>query len=169
MKDDTADITQFVTAVGPRLVRFGFLLTGDLGSAEDLVQFALLETCRRWGRLRHDSSPEAYVRRCMINRQASLWRRRSSRDVLVGDVPEHPLSEDLAGRVAEIDRLSRALRSLPTGQRAAVVLRFYEDLPEAEVAAILGCSLGNVKSQTSRGLDKLRAALTSPAHCPEGA
>jgi RNA polymerase sigma-70 factor (sigma-E family) len=153
-------ITAFVHGHQARLTRFGYLLTGDVASAEDLVQTALLETIRRWERISRQDNVEAYVRQAMVNRQHSLWRRRSSSEQLRPDLPEASVA-DPSGRVDDLDLLRRALLQLPNRQRAAVVLRFYEDLTEAQAAQVLGCSVGNVKSQTSRGLAKLRSLLES--------
>ncbi len=152
------DITAFVHGHQARLIRFGYLLTGDQAAAEDLVQSALLETIRRWDRITRRDSVEAYVRRAMINKQRSVWRRRASTEHLRADLPDTP-TPDRTGQVDDLDLLQRALQQLPARQRAAVVLRFYEDLTEAQTAGVLDCSVGTVKSQTSRGIARLRTLL----------
>lgn len=152
------DISAFVHGHQARLVRFGYLLTGEQAAAEDLVQSALLETIRRWDRIVNRDSVEAYVRRVMVNKQKSLWRRRASTEQLRADVPD-TAAPDETGQVDDLDRLQRALLQLPARQRAAVVLRFYEDMSEAQAASVLNCTVGNVKSQTSRGIARLRVLL----------
>lgn len=158
------EFTAFVHGHGPRLQRFGYLLSGDVAAAEDLVQGALLQALRHWGRIENREGIEAYVRRTMINKQRSLWRRRAGNELLPAELPEQA-TRDAHHRVDDRDLLQRALAQLPVRQRAAVVLRFYEDMSEQQVATVLGCSTGTVKSQTSRGLAKLRAAL---AHTEDG-
>ena len=152
------DITSFVHGHQTRLVRFGYLLTGEQAAAEDLVQSALLETIRRWDSITQRDSAEAYVRRAMVNKQRSVWRRRSSTEHLRAEMPD-TATPDRTGQIDDLDVLQRALLQLPARQRAAVVLRFYEDLSEAQTAVVLDCSVGNVKSQTSRGIARLRTLL----------
>lgn len=144
---------EFVATASPRLLRTAFLLTRDVGHAEDLLQTALARAWRAWSRI--DGAPEPYVRRIMVNTYATWWRRRWRVETPTDELPERAGAsvEDLVDRR---DWLWAALGRLPRRQRAAVVLRYYEDLPEVEVAALLGCSVGTVKSQTSRALAKLR-------------
>ena len=147
----------FVRRSADRLVRTAHLLTGDRGHAEDLVQTALLRTARRWSSAR--SEPEAYARRVVVNLAKDRWRmlrRRPGEAPLEADV-EVPVRDGVADR----DQLLRAAQQLPAGQRAVLVLRYFDDLSVAETAATLGCSTGTVKSQTARALAKLRAALTA--------
>jgi RNA polymerase sigma-70 factor (sigma-E family) len=156
----------FMAAALPGLLRFGYVLTGDPHRGEELVQSALVTTYRRWKHLRRDE-PYAYVRRAMVNAHTSLWRRRRR---------ESPLPEgfDLAGTGAgpahydNVDLVLRALRSLPPRQRAVMVLRYYDDLSETEIARSLGCSPGTVKSQSSRALKALRHELDRADHSLEG-
>ena len=156
----------FVSARYPSLVRTGYLLLGDRGHAEDLVQSALERTYLAWRRLHEAANAEAYTRTVMI-RLATRWRRRRwTGEIPTGDLPELPGADPAAG-LDEADLLRQALLRLPLGQRAVLVLRYYADLPETEVAAVLGCSVGTVKSRAARGLDALRAAgvrqaLTGP-------
>ena len=153
-----ADVDTFVREHGAALARTAFLLTGDHQLAEDLVQTALAKVAVRWDRVTAKGHPGAYVRQTMV-RTAIGWRRRRWRGELPsGDVPEqHAIDEHLA--VDRRDRLRRALLTLPPRQRVAVVLRFYEDRTEADVAELMGCSVGTVKSQTARALDRLRTEL----------
>lgn len=145
---------EFVASRGPALSRTAFLLTGSHHAAEELLQGALAKAATRWRQLSVDGSPEAYVRRIMVNDRTSWWRRRR-REVQVSDVPEHA-APDRAGLVPERLALAAALATLPPRQRAVVVLRFYEDLSVHETAAALGCSTGTVKSQTADALARLR-------------
>jgi RNA polymerase sigma-70 factor (sigma-E family) len=150
---------QFMAAALPGLLRFGHVLTGDRHRAEELVQSALVKTYRRWGSLRNDQ-PAAYVRRAMANTYTSWWRSARREAVM-------PAGFDAAARDAtsydERDAALRALATLPPRQRAVLVLRYYLDMSEAEIADALGCSTGTVKSSASRGLHSLRERLTNPA------
>ena len=144
---------EFVAAASPRLLRTAYLLTRDAGHAEDLLQTALAKAWRAWRRVNGD--PEPYVRRIMVNTHATWWRRRWRGEEPSGDLPES-ISASEQHAVDERDWLWQALGRLPNRQRAVVVLRFYEDLTEAQVAELLGCSVGTVKSQASKALAKLR-------------
>jgi RNA polymerase sigma-70 factor (sigma-E family) len=144
---------EFVAAASPRLLRTAFLLTRDAGHAEDLLQTVLAKAWRSWRRVSGD--PEPYVRRIMVNTHATWWRRRWRREEPAGELPES-IGEPEQHAVDERDWLWQALGRLPSRQRAVVVLRFYEDLTEAQVAELLGCSVGTVKSQASKALAKLR-------------
>ena len=159
-RDDEAAFADFVTREWSRLVRVAFLLTGDVGRAEDLVQQALVKVHRHWSRVHADGYPYAYTRAAVANESASWWRRRRVRETL-GDLPGHTdrARTDAYAVVDSRDELVRALHTLPPRMRAVVVLRFYGDLSERETAEALGMSVGSVKSQTSRGLDRLRTAL----------
>jgi RNA polymerase sigma-70 factor (sigma-E family) len=154
-RSQEADFEQFVAGVGSRLLRTAYLLTGDLGHAEDLVQTALERTARRWTRL--EGSPEAYARRVLANAATDRWRRHRARVAEVHrDQLDHQGSEELASDVVLRRALVVAMRQLTPHQRSLLVLRFFDDLSEAETADILGISVGSVKSGTSRALDKLR-------------
>ena len=156
----------FMAAALPGLLRFGFVLTGDPHRGEDLVQAALVTTYRRWKKLHHDE-PYAYVRRAMVNGHTSVWRRHRRETpmppgfdtVAVGAGPAH---------YDTVDLVLRALRVLPARQRAVMVLRYYDDLSEADIARTLGCSPGTVKSQASRALKTLRRELDRADHSLEG-
>ncbi|HYN93866.1 MAG TPA: SigE family RNA polymerase sigma factor [Pilimelia sp.] len=146
---------EFVEVRYAELLRTAYLLTGSTHAAEDLLQGSLLRALRRW---RQVDEPMAYVRRIMINQHISVWRRIGSRELLTGVLPERA-GRDEAAAHATRDELVRALRGLPPRTRAVLVLRYWEDLSEADTAAILGCSVGSVKSQASRGLARLRSVL----------
>lgn len=160
--EDEERFREFVSEQWGLLTRMAYLLTGDRGAAEDLVQSALEKTHRRWGRILRKDTPGVYVRRVMVNTAIS-WRRRRR-------VVEVPLLEDDAtsapdayDRAENRHQLLGALRRLPPRMRAVLVLRYFEDLSEADIARVLGCSTGTVKSQASRGLDRLRADLEPPS------
>jgi len=143
------------------LVRFGWALTGSRDAAHDLVQTALTRTALAWPRVQRKDNPEAYVRQTMVRTQINTWRGR--RPVADVDVSELTIIDatDHATVDAERDSVWRALATLPARQRAVVVLRFYEDRSEAEIADLLGCSRGTVKSQCAKALVKLRPLLTN--------
>jgi RNA polymerase sigma-70 factor (sigma-E family) len=152
----------FVADASDRLMRTAYLLCGDRGHAEDLVQTALFRTARRWHRARQQ--PEAYARRVVVNlakdRRRSMGRRVGEVAVAVDEAVD---AVDVAAResddLLEREHLLAVIRQLPAGQRAVLVLRFFEDLSVAETAAALDCSEGTVKSQTSRALDRIRGVL----------
>jgi RNA polymerase sigma-70 factor (sigma-E family) len=137
------------------LLRTAYLLTGDHGHAEDLVQTALLKTYRHWERVSGRGDPTAYVRRVLVTTQTSWLRRSSSTEQVISAVPDRAADP----RYEPDEELLRALRLLPPRMRAVVVLRFYEDLSEAATAELLGCSAGTVKTQTSRAMARLRELL----------
>ncbi len=143
----------FVAGRGPALQRTAYLLTGDWALAEDLLQTALAKSYLAWGRIRHED-PEGYVRKVLANTHASWWRRKWRGEAATEVLPES--AYDGQAGVDERLALAVALRGLPPRQRAVIVLRFYEDLTEAATAAVLDCSVGTVKSQTSKALAKLR-------------
>jgi RNA polymerase sigma-70 factor (sigma-E family) len=142
-----------VRARSPALSRTAYLLTGDHHLAQDLLQSALAATYQHWPRVR-DGNPEAYVRRALHNTYVSWWRRKPPAQP-VADVSVAPTTD---GTEATLRRLTilNALRVLTPRQRAVIVLRYFEDLTEAETAAILGCAVGTVKSQTRHALTRLR-------------
>ncbi len=148
------EFRDFVVAWTPALFRTAFMLTGDRGHAEDLVQTAWMKTSRHWSRIEAPEARYAYVRRVLVNTQTSWLRRRRVTESFVDIVPEP--GNQLDSWEASEGRTLPALAQLPARMRAVLVLRFYEDLSEAETARVLGCSVGTVKSQTSRGLDRLR-------------
>ena len=140
------------------------MLTGDAHLAQDLVQTALLKAYRRWRWVARAEHPDAYVRRIVTRSYLDWRRRRSSSEQPVGVLPDRP-QPDVAEGVAERDRLRRALGTLSPKQRAVLVLRHYEGLDDAAIAALLRCGEVSVRSHASRGLARLRASLdqtTSP-------
>jgi RNA polymerase sigma-70 factor (sigma-E family) len=150
--DTSSGFDAFVTARGPALLRTAYLLTGDRQRAEDLVQTALGKTWPRWDSI--DAGPrEAYVRKVMLTTYIAWWRRRWNAEYpteQLPDVPERPGDPD------QRRDLLTALATLPKGQRAVVVLRYFEDLTEVQTAELLGCTVGTVKSQHARALATLR-------------
>jgi RNA polymerase sigma-70 factor (sigma-E family) len=152
MRDDAA-FSAFVAARSRGLLRLAYLLTHDEGMAEDLLQTALTKTWFAWDRL--DNDPLRYVRRVLVNTSVSWWRRRWTHELPTEALPDLPLAGAVDDRAGAQD-LWIAIGRLPVRQRAVVVLRYYEDLSEAETADLLGCSVGTVKSQCSRALVKLR-------------
>jgi RNA polymerase sigma-70 factor (sigma-E family) len=146
----------YVAARSPALLRTAYLLTGNRADAEDLLQTALAKTYLAWDRIREREAVDGYVRRVMVNTQTSFWRRRKVDEYATGELPERPAGRDATNDLVLHDALWTALSALPKRQRAMVVLRYYEDLSEAETAQVMGVSLGTVKSTTSRALAKLR-------------
>lgn len=152
---------EFVRARLPQLLGFARALTGSEHAAADLVQDALERCLPRWSRIASDN-PDAYVRRVIVNRNISVWRRLR-RERLTDATPD----EGHLDSGTDLD-LWRAIARLPAQQRAVVALRYYEDLSEAEIARVLGCSPGTVKSQASRALTKLRTLLPQEETNPGG-
>jgi RNA polymerase sigma-70 factor (sigma-E family) len=148
----------YVRDRGEHHLRVAVLLTGDWHAAEDLVQASLVKLYRAWPKLRPDGDPDAYLRRIMVNTRRSWWRARWRRETPSGDLPETAIA-DFADGQALSAQVRQALAVLPRRQRAALVLRYYADLPEAEVAVLLGCTTGTVKTHTHRGLRALRETL----------
>ncbi|GAA3212398.1 SigE family RNA polymerase sigma factor [Actinocorallia longicatena] len=171
-----AAFSAYVTGRGPALLRAALLLTGDRADAEDLLQAALTKTYLAWDRIHDHAALDGYVRRAMVNTQISWWRRRKLEIYPTGDLPDQPV-DDHTRRCELNDSLSRALGRLPDRQRTAVMLRYYEDMSEAEIAQRLGVTVGTVKSTVSRAVAKLRDdtdlgrdfPLPRPAGNPEGA
>jgi RNA polymerase sigma-70 factor (sigma-E family) len=153
-----AEFTDFMHGRWSQLVRLGYGLTGDRQLAEDLAQTAFAKAYASWGRVRRADNPDAYLRRIVVNANSNRFRKIRVGEVLTEMVPDLMAAADGAQRRGDRDALMTALMQLPYGQRAAVVLRYWMDLSETETAAILGCSVGNVKSQASRALTKLRTS-----------
>lgn len=148
----------FVAARWRPLLRAAWLLSGNWAAAEDLVQSALAQVWAHWPRVRAAAEPDAYVRRMLTHQFLGQQRRRSSGELPTGVVPESGVPD----AAADVDRrlaLTRALRELPPQQRAAIVLRYFQDLSLEQTAAALGCTVGTAKSQTSRALAKLRRSV----------
>ena len=147
------DFPEYVAARGPTLLRSAVLLTGDRHLAEDLLQTALIRVHGRWDRI---AEPDAYVRRVLVTTYLNWWRRRMGGEVPTGAVPDAAVPGGFEHVETRVPLLA-ALARLPRRMRAVVVLRFYDDLPDAEIAALLGCSAATVRSQAARALAKLRA------------
>jgi RNA polymerase sigma-70 factor (sigma-E family) len=164
-----ADFEAYMSARQPSLLRTAYLLTGDQHTAEDLVQTALAKLYLSWDKVQDRGLMDGYARRILVNENNSLWRRAwKRREVSSDTLPDHQSVVDTHddGRSAA---LWEFVQSLPRKQRAVVVLRYYEDLSEAEVADILGISVGTVKSQASRALAGLRARVhTQPLLARDG-
>ena len=164
-----AEFAAYMSARQPSLLRTAYLLTGDQHTAEDLVQTALAKLYLAWDRVQDRGLVDGYVRRILVNENNSLWRRAwKKREFSTDTLPDHQAVSD-----RHDDGQSAALwefvQTLPRKQRAVVVLRYYEDLSEAEVAEILGISVGTVKSQASRALAGLRARVhTQPLLARDG-
>ncbi|GAA2287906.1 hypothetical protein GCM10010149_37920 [Nonomuraea roseoviolacea subsp. roseoviolacea] len=152
------EFREFVVARSAALFRTAYLLTGDRHAAEDLVQSALAKTAARWGRLRDPGAVEGYVRRAMYHEQVSWWRRRSR----VAEVAAEWLPEQAGGEHADAADLRlvmrEALARLTPRQRTMLVLRYFEDLSETEIARLLGVRVGSVRSQIYRSLERLKQA-----------
>lgn len=146
---------QFAHAHLPRLLRFAAVLTGERELAEDLVQDVLLKAHGRWSDIGELEHAEAYVRRMIINDWVS-WRRKWARVIPRADIDDQRRAPDPADRVTERDALAHRLRQLPAKQRAVIVLRFYRALDDDQIAELLGCSAGTVRSHASRALAALR-------------
>jgi RNA polymerase sigma-70 factor (sigma-E family) len=155
------EFSEYVAARGSALERFAYVLTGDAHLAQDLVQTALLKAYRRWRWVARAEHPDAYVRRILTRSYLDWRRRRSSGEEPVDAVPERPAPDPAEG-VAERDQLRRALGTLSPKQRAVLVLRHYEGMDDAAIAALLRCGEGSVRSHASRGLARLRAHLDQP-------
>jgi len=159
---------EFVAGRGPALSRSAWLLTGDAHMAEDLLQAALMKAWLHWDRVLRADSPEAYVRRTMYTTYVSWWRRRWRGEAPTDRLPEQPDPVDQTDTADLRDAVGRMLATLPPGQRAVVVLRYYDDYTEAQAADVLGCSVGTIKSQTSRALAALRNSPLLPGLVREG-
>jgi RNA polymerase sigma-70 factor (sigma-E family) len=153
---------EFVVSNERRLLRLGLMLSGGVHSAEDLVQTVLARAHRGWDRIGSLEHPEAYLRTMVVNEFLSWRRRLTNRELPMAELIEPAPVDDVSGRQAQRDAAWRLLGQLPRQQRAVLVLRFYEDLPDDEIAAVLGCSASTVRSNAARGLASLRAAVPTP-------
>ncbi len=154
---EAPDFDSWVAARGPALLRLAYVLTGNGPDAEDVVQDALSRALPRWSRISTVEDPDAYVRRMVVNAHVSRWRKVRRREVPVEVVRDRPAPPGVGAE--ERDRLWRACRALPADQRTAVVLRFYEDLDYAEIAALTGVREGSVRSRVSREIAAMRHEL----------
>ena len=153
------EFIEFATISSPRLRRTAFLLCGDWHTAEDLAQTTLAKMFGSWRRISRKDAADTYATRILINTYLADMRRKRVGEVLTDTLPEYPVHPQAPEtRLVVID----ALAALPPRARAVVVLRYWSDLSVEQVAAMLGCSAGNVKSQSARALDKLRILLGGP-------
>jgi RNA polymerase sigma-70 factor (sigma-E family) len=159
MNDRDEEFGAFARNCATPLHQTAYLLCGDWHLAHDLVQDTLVKAYQHWPRVRRAASPDAYVRRILLNEVRGRWRRRD-RIVPVARFADEPVVADAADEVARRAGLLEALLTLPLRQRATVVLRYLEGLSELETAAVLGCSQGTVKSQSARALASLRSFLS---------
>ena len=158
--DRDREYVEYVSARLPALHRTAYLLCGDPHRADDIVSATTTALYRHWHRVREADNVDAYVHRTLVRKYADERRMRWARVLLTDRIPERPHGSDDHGRhVEERDSLRLALAQLTASQRTVLVLRFFCDLPVGEVARILHCSEGNVKSHTSRGLTMLRRIL----------
>jgi RNA polymerase sigma-70 factor (sigma-E family) len=157
---EEAAFRDFVTARSPALLRTAYLLTGDRGLAEDAVQAMFSRVYVSWSRIRHKQAVDAYCRKTLVREVSSWRRRRRVTHVLTGDVPER--ADVARGEASGANEpLRAALLALSPRQRAVVVLRYFYDMSEADVATALGISRGSVKQHTYRALASLRTALVT--------
>ena len=156
------EFREYVAARQGTLFGVALLLTGHREDAEDLLQTVLAKLASRWPKVSRTGSPDAYVRKMLYHQQISRWRgRRHRREYPAAVLPEPPAAGDPATDSAVRIAVAQALSRLTSRQRAVIVLRYYEDLPEAEMAKVLGCGVGTVRSQVHRTLARLRVV------CPE--
>jgi RNA polymerase sigma-70 factor (sigma-E family) len=149
-----AVLEELLIARGERLLRAAIMLAGSHADGEDLLQAALERVYRHWGRI--DGDPEGYLRRTLYHLAADGWRRNGMLHDRLRLLRQPAGAPDETSAVDQRDELLRLLRELPPRQRTAVILRYWEELTEAEAARLMGCSVGNVKSSASRGLRRLR-------------
>ncbi|HEY7046998.1 MAG TPA: SigE family RNA polymerase sigma factor [Jatrophihabitantaceae bacterium] len=157
--DNDVLFAQFVREQTTALLRSAYLLTGSSPAAEDLVQETLLRLFPKWDRVMAADVPMAYVRRSLVNGFLNQRRRPQSREIVVDEVPDRldpGVGRDIGVDVSNRDLVWRLLVTLPDRQRAALVMRYFEDLADPEIAQLLGCRLGTVRSLISRGLAALR-------------
>jgi RNA polymerase sigma-70 factor (sigma-E family) len=173
--DEPVTFEAYVATRGPALIRFASRLTGSQHRAEDLVQDALAKAYQRWDSIQRKDQPDVYLRRIIVNGARSWWRPRSNREVPIDTTPTGTTPTELIGTradardagaqtdqlVAERDAMWRLIATLPARQRAVLVLRYYEDLDDNTIAAILDCSPVTVRTHAMRALDVLRRQLAS--------
>jgi len=156
---DEVGFESFVLARGGALLRFAFVLCGDHHLAQDLVQETLIKANRRWSSITRAQHPEAYLRRMIVNEYLS-WRRRRRNTEIARELTGTRAVEDTTALHADRDEVWQLLGTLPRQQRAVLVLRYYEGLPDAEIASLLGCSPGTVRSSAARAFARLRAPMS---------
>ena len=154
-----ADFAAYMAARQPSLLRTAYLLTGDRHTAEDLVQTAFAKLYLSWDKVQRRELVDGYVRRILVNEHNSLWRRPFKRREVVADAAARDARASTGTTTGESAALWAFVQTLPRRQRAVIVLRYYEDLSEAETADVLGISVGTVKSQASRALAAMRSRV----------
>jgi RNA polymerase sigma-70 factor (sigma-E family) len=159
---------QYLASRQGRLLQTAWLLTGDWHLAEDLVQTAMVKLWPRWDRICAGGDPDAYVRRTLFTTYASWWRRRWRAEVPTEVLPDRQPAPDAFADADLRQALAQLLPALPARQRAVLVLRYYEDLTETQVAEVLGVSVGTVKSQASKALARLRSSTDLRARVEDG-
>lgn len=157
--ESAADFEDWVASRAPELVRFAYLVTGSQDAADEAVQTALAKACEHWSRVSRTSDQDAYVRRMIVNAHISLWRKFRKRESPVAEVHQSGYVADPAAEVSAQDTVWRLCETLPTRHRAAVVLKYYDDLTYPEIAAVLGCPEATVRSYIHRALAALRQTL----------
>ncbi|WP_331755515.1 SigE family RNA polymerase sigma factor [Streptomyces sp. NBC_01643] len=160
--DEEHEFREFVAARSRSLLHTAYLLAGDWEQGRDLLQTALASTARRWSQVRDRQQPETYVRRALYHAQVDRFRLLSwGRETVTDTLPDQPSAQvaDWADTVVQRQDVMTALRRLPKRQRAVIVLRYFEDRPDTEIASILGVAQGTVRSQTHKALTSLRTAL----------
>jgi len=163
VRDRDAEFSEYMAARQPSLLRTAYLLTGDRHTAEDLVQTALAKLYLSWDKVQRHESVDGYVRRILVNEHSSLWRRPwKKRETSTDELPERPAEPTGPAPGHDAD-LWALVQTLPRKQRAALVLRYYEDSTDAEIAAVLGCTESTVRSHLSRALKTLRVNENTPA------
>ena len=166
--DRDTEFAAYMAARQASLLRTAYLISGDRHTAEDLVQTALAKLYLSWDKISRRDSIDGYVRRIIVNEHNSLWRRPwKRRETSTDELPEHTTAEHSTSSTGTDADLWAFVQSLPRKQRAVLVLRYYEELSEAETAEVLGISVGTVKSQASRALAALRGRSTEIAHLME--
>lgn len=166
-RSDEARFTAFVEDHSATLFRTAYLMTGDYQRAEDILQTVLVRVYQRWGRVEVMGRPVGYARKVLVNETVSWWRRRSSREAPTALLNDPSWAGGI-DQVAEHERVWRAVLSLPPRQRAVTVLKYYEDLSEAEIAATLEMARGTVKSHSHAAARRLAFLLGEPSTQPAG-
>jgi len=162
-RSDEADYAELYTSAWPRLFRLTYAISGDAGRAEDAVQSALAKAYASWPRVSSARHPEAYVRQMAVNEVLGVRRRSWWKSERSGHVPDVETGDSAEQALVDRAEVWAALSSLAPRQRAVLVLRYYEDLTEQEIAEVLGCSRGTVKSQASDALTTLRRRYAEQA------
>ena len=160
MTDERQGFERFVAAHAPALLRLAYASSGDAHLAEDIVQQVFIHAHKQWRRIDEMDHAEAYLRRMVVHELASWRRRWQQRKTVVSDAIERPAADAISA-VDDRAQCAALLAQLPRKQRLVVALRYLDDLPDAEIAALIGCSEATVRSQASRAMSTLRSILRS--------